>query len=90
MKAWPNKDPDEVLDYEFTWSKRLDGDTILSSTWTVPSGLTEDRPSTFTSTTTVIWLAGGELGKSYVILNRIVTSGGRTMDQSAKIRIKAK
>lgn len=87
--AWDSKDPDEVLDYVLNWSARLGSDTITTSTWTVPDGITMDSDSE-TTTATTIWLSGGTEGQSYDILNRIVTAGGRTMDQTVKLKIKAK
>lgn len=89
--TWPNKDPDEVLDYQIDWSSRLgDSDTISSSSWpTIPAGITKDSDSK-TDTVTTIWLSGGTLDETYELTNRIVTIGGRTMDQSVKIKIKAK
>jgi hypothetical protein len=32
---WPNKDPDEMLDYSVDWSRFLGSDTISSVTWYV-------------------------------------------------------
>ena len=32
---WPNKDPDEVLDYSVDWSRYLNGATISSYSWYV-------------------------------------------------------
>ena len=32
---WPNKDPDETLDYSIDWSRFLDDATISSFTWFV-------------------------------------------------------
>lgn len=32
---WPNKDPDEQLDYSVDWSRFLNGATISSITWYV-------------------------------------------------------
>jgi hypothetical protein len=86
---WPNKDPDEVLDYQIDWADRLDGDTISTSTWVIPSGITQGAASK-TDTTVTTWLSGGTLGASYTLLNRVVTAAGRTMDQSVRIRIAAK
>jgi len=84
--TWPDKDPNEVLDYELDWSARLsDGDTISASTWIVPDGLTEDSNSN-TTTTTTIWLSGGTLGE-YTLTNRVTTAGGRTMDQSVRLTV---
>lgn len=87
--TWPHKDPDEVLDYQIDWSTRLGGDTISSSEWTVPDGLTEDSATNDTTTAT-IWLSGGVLGKVYEVQNRIVTAGGRTMDQTVLLAIATK
>lgn len=88
--TWPNKDPDEVLDYQLDWSSRLPtGDTIATSTWIVPIGITKDSDS-FTDSTTTIWLSSGTEPTSYSLVNRVVTAGGRTMDQTVKIKIKSK
>jgi hypothetical protein len=87
--SWPAKDPDEVLDYQLDWSKRILDDAIRSSDWTVPEGLTKVRDF-HAETETTVWLQGGSIDQTYVVLNRIVTIGGRTMDQSVKLKIKAK
>jgi len=34
---WPNKDPDEILDYSVDWSRWLNGATISSVVWSVDS-----------------------------------------------------
>lgn len=86
---WPFKDPDEVLDYQIDWTTRLDGDTIATSTWIVADGITKDSDSN-TTTATTIWLSGGTIGDRYELTNRITTAGGRTMDQTVRIKIKAK
>ena len=65
------KDPESVLDYGFDWSDWLDtDDTVSTSTWKVPTGITEDS-DTNTTTTTMIWLSGGTVGSQYKITNRI-------------------
>lgn len=87
--AWDPKDPDEVLDYVINWATRLAGDTIADSTWTLPAGITKES-DTFSASTTTIWLSGGTLNETYQVLNRIETTGGRTMDQTVKLRLKAK
>lgn len=89
MLKWPQKDPDEVLDYQIDWSARLGDDTIASSAWETPDGITQDSDSN-DDTTTTIWLSGGSAGESYTFTNRIVTDGGRTMDQSVKLKVKEK
>ncbi len=86
---WPFKDPDEVLDYQLDWSSRLGTDTISTSTWIVPDGINKNSDGK-SSTATTIWLSGGLINTAYNLTNRIVTAGGRTMDQSVRLKIKAK
>lgn len=84
MLTWPDKDPDEVLDYELDWSARLgETDTISTSIWIVPDGIVKDS-DTKTTTLTTIWLSGGSAG-DFTLTNRVVTAAGRTMDQSVKL-----
>lgn len=87
--VWPDKDPDEILDYQVDWTGRLDGDTIATSTWILPTGITQNSVDQSTTHTT-IWLSGGVDGKTYEVTNRITTAGGRTYDQSIDIRIISK
>lgn len=78
------KDPNAVLDYQINWVTWLGTDTISSSTWTVPTGITKDS-DTSTTTTTTIWLSGGTDGTDYELVNRIVTAAGRTEDRTIRI-----
>lgn len=80
------KDPDAVLDYQINWSTWLDDDTISSSSWVIPSGITKDS-DTNTTTTATAWLSGGTAGARYTVTNRIVTAGGRTDDRSLHITV---
>lgn len=83
------KDPNATLDYERDWGPWLagDGDTIVSSEWIVPDGLTKDSQST-TTTVATVWLSGGTAGQAYEITNRITTSQGRTDDRSILIVVR--
>lgn len=82
------KDPNAVLDYGFDWGTDgwLGADTIATSTWTVPSGLTSEASSN-TTTTATVWLSGGTAGQVYEVTNRIVTAAGRTDERSFTIRV---
>lgn len=75
------KDPNAVLDYALDWTKWLNGDTIATSEWTVPAGLTLNSHSN-TTTRSTAWISGGSAGQSYTVANRITTAGGRTEDRS--------
>jgi hypothetical protein len=97
MKAWPAKDPDEVLDYGFNWNDTATkpvleaGETLVTSTFAVIEGDVVIDSSSFVSTgRTTVWLSAGTAATPCVIRNRVTTSGGRTYDQSAKLRIREK
>lgn len=81
------KDPHAVVDYTINWARHLVADTISTSTWTVPSGITKDSDSK-TSQTTTVWLSGGTDRQKYSLVNRIVTAAGRTLDQTIKISVR--
>lgn len=80
------KDPDSTIDYQVDWSEWLAGDTISSSSWVVPSGLTNES-ATNSTTTATLWVSGGTKGSQYTVTNRIVTAAGRTVDRSFKIKV---
>lgn len=93
MAAYYFKDPDAVLDYAVEWSSWLqDGETISTSTWDVPAGLTEGdgsngaAASSATDTKATVWLMGGTANTQYTVTNRVVTSAGRTDDRSFTVK----
>lgn len=87
MASFFVKDPDSVLDYQENWATWLGTDTITTSTWTVPTGITKDS-DTNTTTTTTIWLSGGTAEQAYSLVNRIVTTDGRTSERAIVVYVK--
>ncbi|QDV34910.1 phage fiber-tail adaptor protein [Tautonia plasticadhaerens] len=83
------KDPQALKDYVIEWEDWLDGDTIATSTWTAPAGITVENESS-TQTTATIWLSGGTLGAEYALVNHIITAAGREQDQTLTIRIRSR
>ena len=83
------KDPDAVKDYSIDWSAWLGEDTIDTSTWSVPDGITKDDDSN-TTTSTTIWVSGGTAGQEYKLVNHIVTAAGREEDESLVFFIREK
>lgn len=81
-----SKDPDAVLDYTINWATWLGADTISTSTWTVPAGITK-ASDTNTITTSTIWLSSGAAGETYNVTNKIVTAADRTEERTIVIRI---
>lgn len=97
MLQWPNKDPDEILDYQLDWANPLDprlqtGELLTSSVWTVVQGDVvisgAPAPSYAPSGLSTVWLTGGTTGTLCVLNNRVTTSLGRTYDHEAKLRIR--
>lgn len=93
MLSWSiPKDPDEVLDYQFDWSQRLEeSETILTSVFIVEGSDTlalDDE--TVAGALTTFWASGGAAGDAARITNRVTTSEGRTYDQTSTLRIRAR
>lgn len=81
------KDPNAILDYGFNWASWLvTGETITTSTWTVPTGITQYDTGR-SNTVTTIWLSGGTVGGEYDIVNHIVTSDGREEDRTLTVAV---
>jgi len=83
------KDPQAILDYQINWASWLGADTISTSTWTVPAGITKVSDSN-TTTTTTIWLSGGTVDTDYDIVNHIKTVGTREDDRTIHIQVRQK
>jgi hypothetical protein len=83
------KDPDATLDYQINWATWLaDDDTISNSSFISNSDDITVESSSFTDTTSTVWLSGGQAGSSYEITNRITTTLGRIDDRTIKIKCK--
>ena len=80
------KDPNDTIDFPFNWKPELYGDTIATSEFILPDGLTEVSSSN-TTTTATIFVSGGSAGTIYRITNRIVTTGGRTRDRTSYVLV---
>lgn len=77
-------DPDGITDVPFNWAPRLEGETILTSTFLLPDGLTEESSSN-TDTTATIFVSGAVCGTLYRITNRITDTGGRSWDKTYRV-----
>jgi hypothetical protein len=81
------KDPSSVEDFGLEWGL-AEGDTLTSSTWTVPAGITRNSDSFQASGQTTIWLSGGTDGAVYRLVNRITTSQGRTDERTLRVLVR--
>jgi hypothetical protein len=96
VKVFP-KDPSSILNYEIDWTNGgandggandhgwLQGDTIKTSIWTLPTGITKVTDST-TTTKTTIWVSGGTAGESYDVVNTITTNSTPSKTEQRTIR----
>lgn len=83
------KAPNEVFDYVVDWTADLlPSDTISTSEWTVEAGITKDADSILAGLlTTDIDLSGGVAGTNYELINKIVTTGGKTFERRLYIMV---
>ena len=87
------KQPKDVLDYDFDFSAWLDsvGETQLSSIKDVsvsPSGMTIESSYLYDSNKKVkVWLSGGTVGETYKVTGVAVTPAGREKEFEGYIRV---
>ena len=92
MLYWPDKDPDEVLDYVHDWTDRLastgDDDTVVSVLTLVTKGtVVLDSPAGLSGMFQTTWLSGGTACETCIITLRAVTALGRTYDETVTLNI---
>lgn len=106
-----SKDPNNVEPYFLVWcdedgvnngsvsdNGELQGATIVTATWTVPTGITKVSSNqnavtiggvTYAANTVcTIWLSGGTAREEYLLTCRVTTSDGRTLDQSILVPVR--
>lgn len=86
MLNWPYKVPSDNLNYSVDWGRWLGTDTISTSTWVIPSGLTVTF-QTYNATVSTVWLTGGTIHDYYDCVNTITTAGGQTKTATVRIYI---
>lgn len=75
------QDPNATISYSVNWGAWLDGDTISSASWVLPSGPTKASESN-TTTLHTIKLSNVAEGAQYRITSRITTAAGLINDYS--------
>ena len=99
---WPNKDPDETLDYSIDWSRFIDTATISSARWyvddassaktlitagSVVNGL-QNVSQTISNGVTTIYLGLGTVNTEYKIYCQITDNQGLVAERVVRLRIK--
>jgi hypothetical protein len=99
---WPNKDPDETLDYSVDWSRWLNGATISSVVWYVdnstgvktalPASSTvnglQNVAQTISNGVATINLGLGTNNTEYKIYCNMSDSSGNVAERVVRLRIK--
>jgi hypothetical protein len=99
---WPNKDPDETLDYSVDWSRWLNGATISTVAWFVDnsSGVKTALPAsntvnglqnvaqTISGGVATINLGLGTNNTEYKIYCNMSDSSGNVAERVIRLRIK--
>jgi hypothetical protein len=80
------KDADETLDFSFNYAPKLGEDTILTSVFSLPDGLSLVSQSNDTDSAT-IFVSGGSAGRIYRIENTITTAGGREYEKTLYVQV---
>jgi hypothetical protein len=87
---WPDKDPDDTLDFAVDWSEWLGDDVIASVDWAADKvGLSFEEQTNANGVATV-WLSAGTLGETYRVTCQITTEAGRIRSHTEKLKIKEK
>lgn len=81
------KDPGATTYFTIDWTSWLGSDTIESSTWTVPDGITEESDDNDTTSAT-IWLSGGTHQQDYIIINTITTAAGQIEPRRIRVEVR--
>lgn len=101
---WPDKDPDEILDYSVDWSRFLGDDTVSAVTWYAydAAGVKEQLSDsevvnglqfvngTISGQVSTARFSLGTNNVRYTIVCRITTNEGLQFERSIFLRIKEK
>lgn len=94
LPTWPEKDPEDLLDYALDFASLFDsnpasptGDTIQSAVWSVPADLTQHNQF-ISGTLAIVWLSGGFSGAHYLVSCEAVSAQGRTGRLAAELPVR--
>jgi hypothetical protein len=99
---WPNKDPDEILDYSVDWSRFLNGATITTCVWSVDDSTgtktaitagsvvngIQNVAQTISGSVTTINLGLGTNNIEYKFYCRITDNSGNIAERVVRLRVK--
>lgn len=80
------KTPDETIRVPFHWAEALDGETLLTTAYELPDGLTNEAEEDEDSVQSVL-VSGGNAG-TYRVQCTVTTSGGRELQQVKRVVVR--
>jgi hypothetical protein len=80
------KTPDETIRAVFLWALKLQGESISSTTYTFPDGLTQGATAE-SGTERSVMVSGGEAGNAYRVKCLVTTSGGQVLSQTKVVSV---
>lgn len=82
------KDADDTILVTFHWARELAGDTIATSAFELPDGMTEGTNGG-TGSVRTCKVSGGSEGGVYRVVNRITTTtGGLQFDKTLRVLVR--
>lgn len=82
------KDENDTILLTFRWAKELNGDTIATSSFELPDGMTEGTNGG-TGSVRTCKVSGGTEGNTYRVVNRITTTtGGLQFDKTQRVLVR--
>ncbi len=84
------KDPHARVDYAIDWGGYLDGQTIAESQWSVTpdeAGGIAVEAASFDLNRSAARIAGGIVGRTYSLANRVTMSDGSVDERSIVLRV---
>lgn len=103
---WPDKDPDETIDFSVDWSRFIPNKTLAAANWFIKDS--DGTKTSVTNSQTVDGLqfvsptleasdkvatarfASGTVGKKYTVTCSITTGDGLTFERNISLRIREK
>jgi hypothetical protein len=101
---WPDKDPDETIDYSVDWSRFIPDDTLSAASWFIKDSDGTKEPvsnaevvdglqfvqSTISGKVATARFALGTNNKQYKVTCQITTGDGLVFERSIFLKIKEK
>lgn len=103
---WPDKDPDETIDFSVDWSRFIPNTTLAAANWFIKDAAGNKEPVSNSETVDGLQFvsptlqaddkvatarfASGTNGKTYVVTCQITTGDGLTFERNVSLRIREK